>query len=65
VFARAHLDVDQHEQGVRVAGEWALNGLCRAISGDQQRRLLVATTERLMRRGRRGSPTAAPGRPTR
>ena len=60
--ARARVNARQLEQGARVAAGLRQDDHIRVRSGEQQRCLLLATAERLMNRGRRGSLAAAAGR---
>jgi hypothetical protein len=62
--ARARVDAQRHDQGVRVAAGWQRDDHIPAFSGQRRRRLL-ATAERLTGRRRRGSPAAAAGRQAR
>jgi hypothetical protein len=62
--ARAHVDAQQNEQGVRVAAGRQRDDHIPAFSGQQRRRLL-ANAERLTGRGRLGSPAAAAGQEAR
>ena len=62
--ARAHFDAQRHEEGVRVAAGPKRDDPIPVLRGEQERRL-PATAERLLGRGRRGSPAAAAGRQAR
>ena len=62
--ARAHVHAGQHEQRVRAAAKGQPDEHIPVLSCEQQRRLLPATAERLMGRGRQDRPVAAAGRQT-
>ncbi len=63
--ARAYVDAHQDAHGAWVAAAWQRDDPIPAFAGEEQRRRLVATPDRLSSHRRLGSPAAAAGRQAR